>query len=64
MNSGHSGKSRGFGKSAAGLRVGVEAGSAGALGRRLPLAENGVVHQVGRSVHAAEGVVDRLVSDC
>lgn len=29
----------------------------------LPLAENGVVHQVGRSVHAAEGVVDRLVSD-
>lgn len=33
-----------------------------ALDRRLPLAEDGVVHQVGRSVHAAEGVVDRLVS--
>lgn len=30
----------------------------------LPLAEDGVVHQVGCSVHAAEGVVDRLVSDC
>lgn len=28
----------------------------------LPLAENGMVDQVGRSVHAAEGVVDRLVS--
>lgn len=30
----------------------------------LPLAEDCVVHQVGCSVHAAEGVVDRLVSDC
>lgn len=36
--------------------------AAGALDRRLPLAEDGVVHQVGRPVHAAEGVVDRLVS--
>lgn len=31
---------------------------------RLPLAEHCVVDQVGCSVHAAEGVVDRLVSDC
>lgn len=31
-------------------------------GGRLPLAEHGVVEQVGRPVHAAEGVVDRLVS--
>lgn len=29
----------------------------------LPLAEDGVVDQVGRSVQAAEGVVNRLVSD-
>jgi len=35
----------------------------GAFGRRSPLAEHGVVQQVGGSVHAAEGVVDRLVSD-
>lgn len=69
MNCSHSGKSRGLSKNAAGHRVRVEAGcaqslrAAGALGRCLPLAENGMVDQVGRSVHAAEGVVDRLVSD-
>lgn len=34
-----------------------------AVGGCLPLAEDGVVHQVSCSVHAAEGVVDRLVSD-
>lgn len=28
------------------------------------MAEDRVVDQVGCSVHAAEGVVDRLVSDC
>lgn len=28
------------------------------------MAEDGVVYQVGRSVQAAEGVVDRLVPDC